>query len=53
MKIEMDDNSSITVTVCLVIALLMAGALIGCNMVETTNREAIKQKIEPPRRNNL
>lgn len=42
MKIEMDDNSSITTTICVIVIVAGLLAISGCHMTEETNRLAIK-----------
>lgn len=42
MKIEMDDNTGITVTICMIATIILLGSLGGCYMSEKTNQEAIK-----------
>lgn len=42
MKIEMDDNSTITAVVLIAVIGILAGSLGGCHITNKTDREAIK-----------
>jgi hypothetical protein len=42
MKIEMDEQTSWTVSICLIALILATAALGGCNLCEKTKQDAIK-----------
>lgn len=42
MKIEMDDNSSLAMTVCVIVLVIGLAALGDCRICEETRRQAIK-----------